>query len=379
MVAVMLSVCLVFGVPTLMTEVTVMVRSTDINIMLRFAFVAAVVLVLAALLTTLGVVTCVVTHFRTSPWYPPTSTNTSFPMLTLASGHHSSAGGMDRELGAQRDRQIRLASVHTDLSLDLPPSIPLPDGEEIPYGSSSRLHIRDSEQVRFKHPDYISETRNRLHIRDSEQESEIYQKCIRAPPNRTIFDGGDAPLPYRCHSAGMLSSTSAYSMPPSGLHNQACVVRSHSMSSSRHPHISSTLPSSSVVISSSTTVVPSVIIQPHTRHMTSHNQSSKSSGDLVIGQSSSSLRHNYHQPSSLTPTSSLTTKPSSIVISTTSNCTESCSNLISNQSHSSNLSTRLISEGENNQSPSTTTSSLVNISPLPSSRTITYSYTPPNI
>ncbi|KAI5718058.1 hypothetical protein M8J77_015507 [Diaphorina citri] len=221
---------------------------------------AAVVLVLAALLTTLGVVTCVVTHFRTSPWYPPTSTNTSFPMLTLASGHHSSAGGMDRELGAQRDRQIRLASVHTDLSLDLPPSIPLPDGEEIPYGSSSRLHIRDSEQ-----------------------ESEIYQKCIRAPPNRTIFDGGDAPLPYRCHSAGMLSSTSAYSMPPSGLHNQACVVRSHSMSSSRHPHISSTLPSSSVVISSSTTVVPSVIIQPHTRHMTSHNQSSKSSGDLVIG------------------------------------------------------------------------------------------------
>ncbi|XP_026676701.1 uncharacterized serine-rich protein C215.13-like [Diaphorina citri] len=136
----------------------------------------------------------------------------------------------------------------------------------------------------------------------------------------------------------MLSSTSAYSMPPSGLHNQACVVRSHSMSSSRHPHISSTLPSSSVVISSSTTVVPSVIIQPHTRHMTSHNQSSKSSGDLVIGQSSSSLRHNYHQPSSLTPTSSLTTKPSSIVISTTSNCTESCSNLISNQSHSSNLS-----------------------------------------
>ncbi|KAI5716439.1 hypothetical protein M8J76_006402 [Diaphorina citri] len=317
---------------------------------------AAVVLVLAALLTTLGVVTCVVTHFRTSPWYPPTSTNTSFPMLTLASGHHSSAGGMDRELGAQRDRQIRLASVHTDLSLDLPPSIPLPDGEEIPYGSSSRLHIRDSEQ-----------------------ESEIYQKCIRAPPNRTIFDGGDAPLPYRCHSAGMLSSTSAYSMPPSGLHNQACVVRSHSMSSSRHPHISSTLPSSSVVISSSTTVVPSVIIQPHTRHMTSHNQSSKSSGDLVIGQSSSSLRHNYHQPSSLTPTSSLTTKPSSIVISTTSNCTESCSNLISNQSHSSNLSTRLISEGENNQSPSTTTSSLVNISPLPSSRTITYSYTPPNI
>ena len=50
-------------------------------------------------------------------------------------------------MGAQRDRQIRLHSVHTDLELDLPPSIALPDGEEIPYGSSTRLHIRDSEQV----------------------------------------------------------------------------------------------------------------------------------------------------------------------------------------------------------------------------------------
>lgn len=55
--------------------------------------------------------------------------------------------GMERNLGAQRDRQIRLHSVHTDLELDLPPSIALPDGEEIPYGSSTRLHIRDSEQV----------------------------------------------------------------------------------------------------------------------------------------------------------------------------------------------------------------------------------------
>lgn len=63
-----------------------------------------------------------------------------FQMLALQAG-------MERDLGAQRDRQIRLHSVHTDLQLDLPPSIALPDGEEIPYGSSTRLHIRDSEQV----------------------------------------------------------------------------------------------------------------------------------------------------------------------------------------------------------------------------------------
>lgn len=58
--------------------------------------------------------------------------------------------GMDRlshELSAQRDRQVRLQSVETDIALDLPPSIQLPDGEELPYGSSTRLHIRDPEQV----------------------------------------------------------------------------------------------------------------------------------------------------------------------------------------------------------------------------------------
>lgn len=54
---------------------------------------------------------------------------------------------MERERCALHDRQVRLHSVHTDLGLDLPTSIHLPDGEEIPYGSSTRLHIRDAEQV----------------------------------------------------------------------------------------------------------------------------------------------------------------------------------------------------------------------------------------
>lgn len=63
--------------------------------------------------------------------------------------HHHHHVAMSRELAAQRDRQVRLRSVHTDLELDLPPSITLPDGEELPYGSSARLHIRDAEQVRI--------------------------------------------------------------------------------------------------------------------------------------------------------------------------------------------------------------------------------------
>uniref|UniRef100_A0A1B6D1H7 Uncharacterized protein n=2 Tax=Clastoptera arizonana TaxID=38151 RepID=A0A1B6D1H7_9HEMI len=162
------------------------------------------VAVLAVLLiTTLGLITCVVSHYKGSVRpCPPPATPTTVPMLALQAG-------MERDMGAQRDRQIRLHSVHTDLELDLPPSIPLPDGEEIPYGSSTRLHIRDSEQ-----------------------ESEIYQKCIRAPPNRTVFDG-ESPPPYRSSSAGLLSlgSTSSSGSSDWTTHN---VVRCHSMSS-RYP------------------------------------------------------------------------------------------------------------------------------------------------
>lgn len=61
---------------------------------------------------------------------------------------------MDRlshEMAARRDRQVRLHSVQTDLELDLPPNIALPDGEEVPYGSSMRLQIRDNEQVLLRH------------------------------------------------------------------------------------------------------------------------------------------------------------------------------------------------------------------------------------
>lgn len=89
---------------------------------------------------------------------------------------------LSREMGMRRDHQVRLHSNQTDWKLDLPPNIALPDGEEVPYGSSTRLQIRDSEQ-----------------------ESEIYQKCVRPPPNRTVFDG-ESPPPYRTGSACVLGS-----------------------------------------------------------------------------------------------------------------------------------------------------------------------------
>lgn len=61
-------------------------------------------------------------------------------MLTMRSNN-----GLARE----HDRQVRLHSVRTDLELDLPPRIHLPDGEEYPFGGMAKIHLRNSEQVRF--------------------------------------------------------------------------------------------------------------------------------------------------------------------------------------------------------------------------------------
>lgn len=77
-------------------------------------------------------------------------------MLSVVSaGAAAGVVGMDRlhgratarDLAATRDRQVRLHAVHTDLAINLPPSIAMPDGEEHPF-TTSRLQIRDSEQVR---------------------------------------------------------------------------------------------------------------------------------------------------------------------------------------------------------------------------------------
>ncbi|KAL4097078.1 hypothetical protein QTP88_021914 [Uroleucon formosanum] len=108
------------------------------------------------------------------------STSSRTAMLTMRSN-----SGLSRE----HDRQVRLHSVRTDLELDMPPRIHLPDGEEYPYGSMAKLHLRNSEQER-----------------------EIYQKCIRGPPNRTIWTSTaecrKLSQPHRSSSASGLTSLS---------------------------------------------------------------------------------------------------------------------------------------------------------------------------
>ena len=65
------------------------------------------------------------------------------------------------------------------------------------------------------------------------QESEIYQKCIRPPPNRTVLES-ESPPPYRSSSAGLLGSISGSSSGSSDWSGGSAplVVRCHSMSSS---------------------------------------------------------------------------------------------------------------------------------------------------
>lgn len=144
-------------------------------------------------------------------------------------------------VAAARDRAIRAGSVRQDLALDLPPRLQLPDGEERPYGAHTALHLRDPDQ-----------------------ESEIYQKCVRPPPNRTVFDS-ESPPPYRsqsalldapdrivrCHSAGSSLLRVFRKFPSPGSSTPAVVVPP------RRPTLSSYSESSSNLSNlSSLTVVP---------------------------------------------------------------------------------------------------------------------------
>ncbi|XP_046594497.1 uncharacterized protein LOC107226661 isoform X2 [Neodiprion lecontei] len=150
-------------------------------------------------------------------------------------------------VAATKDRAVRASSVRQDLALDLPPRLQLPDGEERPYGAHAGLHLRDPEQ-----------------------ESEIYQKCVRPPPNRTVFDS-ESPPAYRsqaalldtpdrivrCHSAGSSLLKVFRKFPNSGSSTPSVIVP-------RRPTLSSYSESSSNLSNlSSLTVVPCETDETH--------------------------------------------------------------------------------------------------------------------
>ncbi|XP_076340794.1 uncharacterized protein LOC143241112 isoform X2 [Tachypleus tridentatus] len=147
-----------------------------------------ILIIVIAIVLKLGLLTCVISHYKMGArsWSdgrgrpPPKTTGaqeflqTPRPQqqkLYLPTPNYSGAQEKKRfELAAQQEKQIRQHSVQTDLTLDLPASVTLPDGEEYPYGNSKLLHLRDSQQ-----------------------ESEICRGCIRPPPNRTVLQG-DNPI-----------------------------------------------------------------------------------------------------------------------------------------------------------------------------------------
>ena len=61
------------------------------------------------------------------------------------------SAGPARAAAGLAQHHLRLQSVARDTELDLPPSLPLPDGEEFP-GTANRIHIRTAEQVHKHRP-----------------------------------------------------------------------------------------------------------------------------------------------------------------------------------------------------------------------------------
>ncbi|XP_066522101.1 protein TMEPAI isoform X2 [Hoplias malabaricus] len=120
---------------------------------------------------------------------------------------------------SQRERMARFQPTYPYLSdtiIDLPPNIPLSDGEEPPpYQGPCTLQLRDPEQ-----------------------QLELNRESVRAPPNRTIFDSPliDTSLCPPSINAG-ISATSLESAPPA-----YSEVIGHYFHPSSMPHHTQTAP-----------------------------------------------------------------------------------------------------------------------------------------
>ncbi|XP_032782010.2 uncharacterized protein DDB_G0271670 isoform X2 [Daphnia magna] len=161
-------------------------------------------------------------HKRFQPFLPipVTGEGKKKPLdLTAESVATAKAAG-----AAAAQRAERNLSVKRDLALDLPTCPTLPDGEEKPYGSSIRLRIRDHDQ-----------------------ESEIYQECIRPPPNRTVHETSTSFPPFRCNSESILTERPSGSG-RAGNSKTAGPSSSSSSSSSSSTHSQSSSSSSSSIM-----------------------------------------------------------------------------------------------------------------------------------
>ncbi|XP_035214124.1 protein TMEPAI-like isoform X1 [Stegodyphus dumicola] len=184
-------------------------------------------IIVITVLLAVGIITCVLSHYKMGArsWSDQRNRQQSTRQLqqpcpqqqqytysltpTTSSMMYTPATVQERqrfEAGAHQDHLVRLHSVQTDLALNLPHSIALPDGEEGPRCDTKFLKLQDPEQ-----------------------HAEITRSFIRPPPNRTVPDGSSLP-PFRSNSVGLLQKPST---PPLTQTDTAVLVtRSHSVSSS---------------------------------------------------------------------------------------------------------------------------------------------------
>ncbi|GIY61809.1 hypothetical protein CEXT_559241 [Caerostris extrusa] len=181
-------------------------------------------IIVITVLFAVGIITCVLSHYKMGArsWsdqrnrQQPSARQQPCPQqrqytysLTPRSMMYTPATVQERqrlEAGAHHDHMVRLQSVQTDLAMNLPHSVTLPDGEEGPRNDTKLLKLQDPEQ-----------------------HAEITRSFIRPPPNRTVPDGNSLP-PYRSNSVGLLQKPA---MPPLTVTDTTVLVaRSHSVSSS---------------------------------------------------------------------------------------------------------------------------------------------------
>lgn len=149
-----------------------------------------IIIVAVSVVFTLGLITCVLSHYKMGArsWSERRhkashkTTSQDFHLFhiahcpqnltrhCLASISHSQMpkivfAPVEIEDRRQPKAKIRHKSVQADVTLDLPSTVSMPDGEEYPCGNAKGLRIRDREQ-----------------------ESEIYRSYIKPPPNRTVFE-----------------------------------------------------------------------------------------------------------------------------------------------------------------------------------------------
>lgn len=183
-------------------------------------------IIVITVLFAVGIITCVLSHYKMGArsWSdqrnrqqastrqqpcPQQQQYTYSLTPTTASMMYTPATVQERqriEAGAHQDHLVRLHSVQTDLALNLPHSITLPDGEEGPRCDTKLLKLQDPEQ-----------------------HAEITRSFIRPPPNRTVPDSNSLP-PFRSNSVGLLQKPTT---PPLTVTDTTVLVtRSHSVSSS---------------------------------------------------------------------------------------------------------------------------------------------------